>query len=125
MAPRGTKEFDEYSTRIAVKVRGIRPRPERPHLLEVIDGPGKGRRYVLEKHAYDLGRGVKAALQLDSEEVSRLHARLSRADGEYTVEDAGSRNGIRLNGVKVHAALLRDGDEIQLGDVVLRYLEGT
>jgi hypothetical protein len=30
-----------------------------------------------------------------------------------------------LNGLKVHSAILRDGDQVQLGDVVLAYREGT
>ena len=34
-------------------------------------------------------------------------------------------NGIVLNGLKVHSAVLRDGDQVQLGDVVLSYREGV
>ena len=48
-----------------------------------------------------------------------------RIDGEYTLEDLESRNGIYLNGVAVHAAVLRDGDEVQLGDFIFAYQEGT
>jgi hypothetical protein len=126
MATRSTREFlQEAQTRVATRVKSLRPRPERPHLLEVIEGPGTGTRFRLEGPAYKLGRGAQADLQLDSEEVSRSHARLTRADGEYTIEDLGSRNGILLNGIRVHAAVLRDGDELQLGDVTLKYLEGT
>lgn len=126
MSTRTTQEFlQEVHTRVATRVKGLRPRPERPHLLEVVDGPGRGTRFRLEGHAYEMGRGAQADLLLDSDEVSRIHARLTRADGEYTVEDAGSRNGILLNGIRVHAAVLRDGDELQLGDVTLKYLEGT
>ena len=80
---------------------------------------------MLDADSLVLGRGDKATLLLDSEEVSRAHAKLTRNDGEYTVEDLGSRNGILLNGLRVHSAVLRDGDELQLGDVVLTYREGT
>ncbi|MCC6335274.1 MAG: FHA domain-containing protein [Myxococcales bacterium] len=124
-SPGSTQDFEDVHTRVATRVRGLRPRPERPHLLEVVDGPGKGTRFRLEAALYEMGRGANVSLQLDSDEVSRLHARLTRADGEYTVEDAHSRNGVLLNGLRVHAAVLRDGDELQLGDVVLKYLEGT
>jgi pSer/pThr/pTyr-binding forkhead associated (FHA) protein len=122
---RSTMDFEELHTRLATRVKGLRPRPERPHLFEIVDGPGKGTRFKLDAGAYELGRGAQASLLLDSDEVSRLHAKLTRADGEYTIEDSGSRNGILLNGIRVHAAVLRDGDEVQLGDVLLKYLEGT
>ncbi len=118
-------ELDEPHTQLAVRVKGFRPQSSRPHLLEVKSGPGSPARYVLSEKSYTLGRGTQATLELGSEEVSRQHATLSRHDGEYTIEDAGSRNGIILNGLKVHAALLRDGDELQLGDVMLTYREGT
>jgi pSer/pThr/pTyr-binding forkhead associated (FHA) protein len=108
-----------------VRVKGFRPVVARPHVFEVKQGPGLGQKFVLDANELILGRGEKATLTLDSEEVSRQHARLTRTDGEYTIEDLGSRNGIVLNGLKVHAAVLRDGDQVQLGDVTLNYREGT
>ncbi len=119
---RDTTEFEEFHTQVAVRVKGFRPATPRPHTLERKRG---SERFTLDGDTYVLGRGDKATLLLDSEEVSRAHARLTRLDGEYTVEDLGSRNGILLNGLRVHAAVLRDGDEVQLGDVVLTYREGT
>lgn len=118
-------EFEDQHTQVALRVKGFRPVVQRPHLFEVKEGPGLGRKYVLDANEYVLGRGEKATLTLDSEEVSRSHAKLVRNEGEYTVEDLGSRNGIFLNGLKVHSAILRDGDQVQLGDVVLAYREGT
>lgn len=118
---RDTTEFEDFHTQVAVRVKGFRPVNQRPHVLE----NKKRERFVLDADTMVLGRGDKATLQLDSEEVSRAHAKLTRTDGEYTVEDLGSRNGILLNGLRVHSAVLRDGDEVQLGDVVLTYREGT
>ncbi|MBL8938142.1 MAG: FHA domain-containing protein, partial [Archangium sp.] len=62
---------------------------------------------------------------VDSDDVSRTHAQLLRIDDEYTIEDLDSRNGVFLNGLQVHAAVLRDGDQLQLGDVVFTYNEGS
>lgn len=123
--PRETQEFDEFHTQVAVRVKGFRPVVTRPHTFEVKQGPGVGQKFVLDANEMILGRGEKSTLPLDSEEVSRQHARLTRSDGEYTIEDLGSRNGIVLNGLKVHAAVLRDGDQVQLGDITLNYREGT
>ncbi len=52
--------------------------------------------------------------------VSRCHMILRRRDKLIYVSDAGSRNGTWLNGHRLvpHAArLVRDGDEIQLGNL--------
>ena len=120
-----TNEFPELGTVVAKPVVGIRIRPRRAHALEVTRGPGSGTRHVLERDALSVGRSSGLDVHLDSEEVSRNHARLGRVDDEYVIEDLGSRNGIYLNGLKVHSAVLRDGDELQLGDVFLLYHEGS
>lgn len=122
---RDTQEFEEFHTQVAVRVKGFRPTAQRPHVFEVKQGPGLGQKFVLDANEVILGRGEKSTLTLDSEEVSRQHAKLTRTEGEYTIEDLGSRNGIVLNGLKVHSAVLRDGDQVQLGDVVLSYREGV
>jgi pSer/pThr/pTyr-binding forkhead associated (FHA) protein len=120
-----TQEFPELGTVIAKPVRGIRHRPRRAHALEITAGPTGRSTHLLERDSLVLGRSSSADVQLDSEEVSRMHCRLLRIDEEYVIEDQGSRNGIYVNGLKVHAAVLRDGDELQLGDVILQYREGN
>lgn len=125
MARTKTGGTDPGSTQIAALVKGLRTALQRPHLLETQDATGEGQSFVLDADELIVGRGEKANFQLLSEEVSRKHARLTRHEGEYAIEDLGSRNGVLLNGLKVHAAVLRDGDLVQLGDVVLAYREGT
>jgi pSer/pThr/pTyr-binding forkhead associated (FHA) protein len=104
---------------------GFRPRPRRAHQLEQTAGPGSPARHELSADMLVIGRGSAADLRIDSEDVSRTHAQLQRIDDEYTIEDLDSRNGVFLNGLQVHAAVLRDGDQLQLGDVVFTYTEGT
>ena len=56
--------------------------------------------------------------------VSRLHAYLRRRGGAWVLEDASSTNGTFLNGRRVGAgeeALLRDGDRIRCGQMVLTF----
>lgn len=121
-----TIEFnDGPGTRINKPVKGVRVRPRRAHAIEITGGPVSPKRIGLDRDRLSIGRAQTAHLQLDSDEVSRNHAQLTRLDDEYTIEDVQSRNGIYLNGVKVHAAVLRDGDELQLGDVFLVYHEGN
>jgi pSer/pThr/pTyr-binding forkhead associated (FHA) protein len=41
-----------------------------------------------------------------------------------TVTDLNSSNGMYLNGVKAHSAVLHEGDQIQIGNVVFIFHEG-
>jgi DNA-binding winged helix-turn-helix (wHTH) protein len=69
-----------------------------------------------------IGRGTDAAIQLDSPGVSRHHARILVAGGDATLEDLGSKNGTDLNGKRITTPRrLSDGDEIQLGAIVLTF----
>ena len=70
-----------------------------------------------------IGRGRGAALKLDSDLVSRKHAMLRRKHDEYELLDMNSSHGVYVNGMRVNSAILRDGDVIQLGDVILTYAE--
>lgn len=69
-----------------------------------------------------LGRGSNTDVQLRFPGISRLHAWLQRdEDGGYSLADAGSTNGTRVNGAKLskdEARPLNDGDEIALGDAL-------
>lgn len=55
--------------------------------------------------------------------VGRRHARLAVEGGQLVIEDLDSTNGTLLNGQKLAARQLqplKDGDQIQLGKLVLR-----
>ncbi len=125
-----TGAFDELDdapqTQILKRVPGFRPRASRAHMLKQIEGPGVNTlRLVLNKDVLTMGRAAANDIQLENDNVSRTHARLTRIDDEYTIEDLDSRNGILLNGLQVHAAVLRDGDEVHIGDFVFTYQEGA
>lgn len=75
-----------------------------------------------EPHAYPLngeqliiGRSNKADIIVDGDTVSRYHARVWVEGGDLAVEDLGSRNGVKINGQRVHHGLLRDGDRLSVG----------
>jgi hypothetical protein len=63
-----------------------------------------------------IGRSADCQLSLDDPLVSRRHALLLVGDDDVSVEDAGSRNGVMLNGQRIGGrARLRDGDKITIG----------
>jgi len=99
--------------------------PQRHTTLELISGPGSPRTFSLGGAELVLGRAPDCELRIDSQEISRKHMKLVRKETEYLCEDLGSRNGIYLNGIKVHSALLRDEDRIQVGDAIFVYREGS
>ena len=53
--------------------------------------------------------------------VSRQHAHIKRREEGYTVYDLKSLNGLLVNGRKVSKSLLKDGDEIHLGDIRVKF----
>jgi hypothetical protein len=101
------------------------PQPRRRHTLELIRGPTAPRVFTLSTDEVVIGRAPECAVRVESNDVSRRHLRLISKEDEYSCEDMGSRNGVYLNGVKIHSAVLRNEDQIQVGDAVFIYREGT
>lgn len=67
-----------------------------------------------------VGRRPEAELFIDDSQVSRRHSRLWRSEGHVYVEDLGSTNGTRVNGVPIHGRQrLGPGDEVEVGPASL------
>ncbi len=69
-----------------------------------------------------IGRDPDAGVVLGDPSVSGRHARIERVQGGWQLTDLGSTNGTSANGRPVGPAgvLLRGGERITLGAVVLR-----
>jgi pSer/pThr/pTyr-binding forkhead associated (FHA) protein len=81
---------------------------------------------VVRKHDFDqdviiIGRHERADVFIDNPAISRQHARLYYQDGAYVLEDLGSTNGVFLNGRRIKAHFVSDGDEIQISKFTLKY----
>lgn len=93
--------------------------PPGPAFLEVVRG-GSSTGAIAVKDAVTVGRDEACEARFAVVGVSRRHARIVREPGgTLRLLDLGSRNGTYLNGRKVQAAVLRSGDEIRVGPVVL------
>jgi pSer/pThr/pTyr-binding forkhead associated (FHA) protein len=95
-----------------------------PPCLEQIEGPGSPREFFLHIDTLTVGRSPDIDIVIDSGQVSRSHMMLTKKGSEYQCTDLNSRNGVFLNDLKIKSAILKDGDTIQLGDVVLIFHEG-
>lgn len=64
-----------------------------------------------------LGRATDCTVPIKDRYLSRRHAEIAYADGEWIVRDCGSVNGTLLNGAKLNGSSpLKPGDRIVLGD---------
>jgi DNA-binding NtrC family response regulator/pSer/pThr/pTyr-binding forkhead associated (FHA) protein len=64
------------------------------------------------------GRSRSAIVTVKHDNVSRLHARISRTGDTIAVEDTGSRNGTFVNGERIAAKQrVSPGDEIVIGSI--------
>jgi hypothetical protein len=81
------------------------------------------------KHRFEIrtpqiivGRAENCNLRIDNPTVSKNHFQLNfKSNGEYWVKDLGSSNGLYVNGQKVQQTLLKHGDFIQAGEMVLNF----
>ncbi|HVJ38849.1 MAG TPA: FHA domain-containing protein [Stenotrophomonas sp.] len=89
--------------------------------LEVVQGSGRGRRTAVAGAPVVIGRSTDADLQVPHGTVSRHHCAVWRDGTRYRIRDMGSTNLTRVNGAIVQEAALANGDQIQLGDSVLRF----
>ena len=74
---------------------------------------------VLFDQQITIGRDIFNSLCVQDPEVSRSHAIIFEQDGEMTIKDLRSRNGIYVRGEHVAESLLNTGDEIILGSTVI------
>jgi hypothetical protein len=75
-----------------------------------------GRRLLVPPRGATIGRSRDCDVVLEDSSVSRRHAELSPAGPDWTIEDLGSTNGVRVNGVTIEGAYrLGSGDRIEMG----------
>lgn len=93
-------------------------------LLVVRKGPEVGERFYLDSPRLTVGRDPLADIFLNDITVSRAHAVLEVSSNEVGISDAGSLNGVYVNGVSVDRAVLRTGDQVQIGRFQMVFLSG-
>ncbi|HXQ73312.1 MAG TPA: DUF4123 domain-containing protein [Pyrinomonadaceae bacterium] len=85
-------------------------------VLEVISGPNTGQRIIAQAgETVSIGRTPKAAVALEDTFMSGEHFTIECVGGACGVRDLKSRNGTKVNGVRVNIAVLHDGDTIHAG----------
>ena len=116
-----SRSEDDDRTR---RARSARPRPG-PHRLGVLllrQGKESDRAFELRTDRVTIGRSRESDIFLDDPAVSRVHAIVTRdAAGAYCICDQDSANGTYVNSQPISEQVLEDGDEIQVGLLVLAF----
>jgi hypothetical protein len=87
-----------------------------------LQGIVAGSTFALTLGDLTIGRDGDNEIVLAENTVSRRHARVLRSgQGQFTVMDLGSANGIYVNGMRVQRAILNGGDEVKIGDNYFRF----
>lgn len=90
--------------------------------LIFIAGERIGRKLDLDQPEISVGRDPRCSLPINSDLVSRNHAKLLNQDGQTILFDLESTNGSFVNDERVSEKTLVDGDRIAIGKVVMKYL---
>ncbi|MEZ4265274.1 MAG: FHA domain-containing protein [Myxococcota bacterium] len=94
---------------------------ERPRLVALTTDLA-GTEFEIDDDDVVLGRTDDSNIIIDHRSISRQHARISLENGTWMLADAGSSNGIKVNGEEYKQTALRKGDIIELGHVKLRFV---
>lgn len=95
--------------------------------MQPTTAPGSLQPQLLARLSFDtrpqlsVGRAPDNDLRLDGLQISNHHARFARNNGSVTVEDAGSTNGVYVNGERISGRRpVQLSDVIQIGPFVLQ-----
>ena len=81
-----------------------------------------GSRHPLDGDLVTIGRQASCTIVIADNNISRVHARFRAGDNAWTIEDLGSTNGTKVNGVLItEPTLLSHGQLIALGSLQLHF----
>jgi DNA-binding NtrC family response regulator len=100
---------------VALQIRTFR--------IDVVQGQPAdlGKRHHGRARTVLIGSHPSADVALTDPYVSRLHARLEVREAGFFLVDTGSRNGTRVNGVRIGEVCLENGFHIDLGATRLKF----
>ncbi len=89
--------------------------------VEILTGPDKGKVVPFKNDKMTFGRHESSDISLDGKKVSRNHATIGVRNGKFVITDLGSKNRTRINGEPITEKFLNNGDEITIGEFLLRF----
>lgn len=99
------------------------PAPDAKNAVEWLILPVRKHDRSLSLVKVTVGRTLNNDVPIEDPSVSRLHA-FFEPGSSWSIRDAGSRLGTRVNGTPIAAATkLRSGDQVQFGDVDFTFMD--
>lgn len=121
-----TGDYQEMISPEMIVLGSSRERVEAPNerylvLLE----DDKQTKCPLDQELMTIGRSDSADIKIEGDFISRIHARILRIGMDSVVEDAGSRNGTRVNTELVERHVLKHGDLVRVGSANFRFVDSA
>lgn len=79
------------------------------------------KKYNFDQNAVCIGRDPECEIPIDNIGVSRKHATIERANGQYILTDLKSHNGTFVRGQRIYHHQLEDGEEFFIGKYSLSF----
>lgn len=116
----------EAKTRVT-DASSFRPAESTEDALVMIYPPGAdlGKKHELTGKVANVGRDPSNHIVVNSDSVSRRHARLTFDSGRRLVTDLQSTNGTYVNNQQILSRFLENGDQLKIGDTIFKYLVGS
>jgi pSer/pThr/pTyr-binding forkhead associated (FHA) protein len=91
-------------------------------MLSLLSGVDQGKTFLLKNlSVFEGGRSQGNHVLIKDPSVAMSHFRICRNGEEYTIYDLGARTGTRVQDRMVEKVVLKDGDEICVGGVEMRF----
>ncbi len=89
--------------------------------LQTVNTVALGRGSERARHIETVGNRRRLTVTVPDEWMSATHAIMQLSFGRWIIEDAGSKNGVSVNGLRVKRHVLADRDIVELGHTFLVY----
>jgi hypothetical protein len=133
-APAAASARASADSRAAASTRGSAPAPALPPppppaplaKLVITAGPLAGRTLDLDAGVYRIGKAPPEGADAKNltfpgdRFMSKVHAVLTLGTAQLVLSDPGSTNGTLVNGERVSRVVLKDGDEVRMGESLFR-----
>jgi tetratricopeptide (TPR) repeat protein len=90
--------------------------------LSFTPGSANVTEYEFRKQEVLIGRGKACDIVLADKKASRKSALIKRVGSTFVIKDAGSSNGVYVNGEKVDSHELSGGDVVRIGDTEFKFI---
>jgi pSer/pThr/pTyr-binding forkhead associated (FHA) protein len=90
--------------------------------LIIIRGEEQGKYFQLGNRTLAGGRDPAREIQLTDPKISRKHFLIRKTGDRHVIIETRAKNGVFVNGQQYAEKELENGDEITVGETVLRYL---